>query len=240
VKRFTIGAILFVAACSTEGPTTPPSSDPPPPWGVPITGGTMIVKKSGTAVVADPDRDRVVFVDLAKGTATEVALNPQDEPGRLVEDAAGGVHVALRRGGAVVDFDASNNLVGRRAVCGEPRGIAFDGATNNLFVACNTGELVTLAASGGDPTRVLRLERDLRDVIVQGDKLLITRFRAAELLQVDATGAIVTRDKLPEVQRLDDNFQPIQTPGTVAWRAVPMPNGSVLVTHQRQINHAFH
>ena len=239
MNRFAIGAALLMA-CGTEAPTTPPSSDPPPPWGVPITGGTMLVKKNGTAVVADPDRDRVVFVDLAKGTTTEVALNPQDEPGRLVEDAAGRVHIALRHGGAIVTFDGSNKLIARRAVCAEPRGIAYDAAGDNLQVACNTGELVTLPSAGGDATRVLRLERDLRDVIVAGDKLLVTRFRAAELLQIDATGAILTRDHLPSVQRLDDQFQPLQAPGTVAWKAISLADGSVLVAHQRQVNHALH
>ena len=200
----------------------------------------MIVKTNGTAVVADPDRDRVVFVDLAKGTTTEVALQPQDEPGRLVEDAAGGVHIALRRGGAVADFDANNKLIGRRAVCGEPRGIAFDATSNNLQVACNTGDIVQLSAAGGDPTRVLHVERDLRDILIAGDKLYVTKFRGAELLSIDSTGAVLTRDSLPSVQRLDDNFQPIQAPGTVAWRMLARGDGSVVITHQRQINSALH
>src|SRR5258708_901413 len=95
-------SVLVVVGC-TGGPSTPPSPTPPPPWGVPISGGTMIVTHDGHAVIADPDRDRILSVDLASQTVVnEVALNAGDEPGRLVEDAAGRIHVALRRGGAIV------------------------------------------------------------------------------------------------------------------------------------------
>src|SRR5664279_3183837 len=57
------------------------------------------------AVVADPDRDRLMVVDLDAGTTVEIALQAGDEPGRLVQDAAGRVHVALRRGGALLTIN---------------------------------------------------------------------------------------------------------------------------------------
>src|SRR5262249_37622525 len=83
----------------------PPSSTPPgsavvePP---PFSGGTLLVMADGnTAAAADPDRDRVWIVDLSSlELVSEVKLQLHDEPGRLVEDSAGRVHVALRRGGA--------------------------------------------------------------------------------------------------------------------------------------------
>ena len=69
-----------------------------------VSGGTLRVLSDGqTAVAADPDRDRVYVVDLtARAVSATVPLEAGDEPGRVIEDAAGRVHVALRRGGAVV------------------------------------------------------------------------------------------------------------------------------------------
>lgn len=223
---------LSLGACSlyTEQP------DPPP--GLPISGGTLLVTRDGLrAVASDPDRDRVVIVDLAsRKLVATVALQAGDEPGRLVEDGAGRIHVALRRGGAIVSF-AGNGAVDRRAVCAQPRGIAYQEAGDQLHVACATGELVTLPAAGGAPTRALRLERDLRDVIVQGDGLIVTRFRAAELLRLDAAGTIVSRGTPPAPMR--DHFDMfgsfVQVPAvpSVAYRAIALPDGSVVMTHQR-------
>src|SRR5258707_536707 len=86
------------------------------------------------------------------------ARRPGDEPGRLVEDATGLVHVALRRGGAIVSLDPKTGVLGaRRAVCSAPRGIAFEVGAGLLHVACAGGELVSLPAAGGDPTRTLTL-----------------------------------------------------------------------------------
>src|SRR6476646_9590542 len=115
--------LLFVAAlaaCSGQEP----SKTPPPPWGVPITGGTMLVTRDGTmAIVADPDRDQLVTVDLGtKQVISQFALQPNDEPGRIAEDGNGVVPVALRRGGAVLAIDPHNSTVLSRVnVCAEPR-----------------------------------------------------------------------------------------------------------------------
>ena len=82
----------------------------------------------------------------------------------------------------------------RRNVCPMPRGIAYDASTDAIHVACRGGELVTLPAAGGAATRTVRLDRDLRDVIVSGDHLHVTRFRSAELLVVDrASGRLTSR-----------------------------------------------
>ena len=249
MKRIGSLVLVLAAACGTR---ERPASDPPPPWGVPISGGTMLVTHDGSsAVIADPDRDRLLIVDLSNGNANEIALTAGDEPGRLVEDAAGRVHVALRRGGAVVTV-ANGAIIARRPACGEPRGLAYDATADAIHVACTGGELVTFPAAGGDATRVLHLDRDLRDVIVQGSSLLVTRFRTAELLTIDATGAITSRVVPPTVQRDQDgeacgdcgmgSGSSSQVPAVpaVAWRAVPLPDGRTLVQHQRQLQTTLH
>src|SRR4051794_20451409 len=85
----------------------------------PLTGGTLLALSDGTtAVASDPDRDQVYIVDLSTNAVrATVALQAGDEPGRLVEDGAGQVHVALRRGGAVVSIDPVGGTInGRRIV----------------------------------------------------------------------------------------------------------------------------
>src|SRR5205823_5468718 len=61
----------------------------------PISGGTLLVSRDGKlAVAADSDRDRVYVVDLEqRALRWDVALEAGDEPGRVVEDGAGRVHV---------------------------------------------------------------------------------------------------------------------------------------------------
>jgi len=110
-----------------------------------------------------------------------------------------------------------------------------------VHVACAGGELVSLAASGGNPVRTVRLDRDLRDVVVSGNRLVVTRFRSSELMTVDAQGAVVTRTSPPVVQRF--GFEPIGTTSTgladavpaVAWRTIALPNNRILISHQRQV-----
>src|SRR5262249_25852238 len=125
--------------------TTVVASPPPPP----ISGGTLIIGRDGhTAIASDPDRDRVRFVDLDTRAIDSIALTAGDEPGRLVDDDAGHVFVALRSGGAVAQIDrATKTLIRRDEVCGAPRGIAFDDANRRLYVACLGGELVTIDPS---------------------------------------------------------------------------------------------
>lgn len=203
------------------------SKDPPPA----ISGGTLAVSRDGgIAIAADPDRDRVWVVDLkAQKLSSEIALQKGDEPGRVVEDGAGRFHVALRRGGAVVTIDAAaGKITDRREVCSAPRGVAYDADADALHVACLGGELVTLPAAGGAATRKLRLDRDLRDVVVDGDKLLVSTFRAAELLTVTADGTVANRRKPQQFQMFGQQFEP-----SVAWRMVKLPSGGVAVAHQR-------
>ncbi|HZL16818.1 MAG TPA: hypothetical protein VFG23_03625 [Polyangia bacterium] len=128
--------------------TTASAADPPPA----ISGGTLAILPDGvTAVAADPDRDTIAVANLTTQTLTaKIALQPHDEPGRLVADAAGHVHVILRRGGALVTIDpVAGTIVTRRAACPIPRGVAYDPATDLVHVACMGGELVSFPAAGG-------------------------------------------------------------------------------------------
>lgn len=235
----TLTAAASIAACAPWDMDDDPDYGGPGPGSVvvaesappAISGGTLLVARDGkTAVAADPDRDRVWIVDIdAQRLVSEIPLEAGDEPGRVVEDAAGRFHVLLRRGGAVVTMDAAaGKVIDRRGVCPAPRGIAFDAATGALHIACLGGELVTLPAAGGAATRALRLDRDLRDVVIDGDTLLVSRFRSAEVITLNAAGEIVDRATQPVFQMFGQEFQP-----AVAWRMVGLPHGGAAMVHQR-------
>jgi hypothetical protein len=168
-----------------------PASRPPA-----ISGGTLLLIAQGRkAAVADPERDHVVIVDIDQLlVAATIPLQKGDEPGRLVEDGRGLLHVALRGSGAVATLDpVAGKEVGRVNVCAHPRGLAYDASADTVHVACAGGELVSLAATSGTAVRQLKLDRDLRDVVIDGDHLLVSRFRAAELLVVEADGHVSGR-----------------------------------------------
>lgn len=206
------------------------SAAPPPA----ISGGTLLVTKDGSAAVAaDPDRDRIFVADLVSRTLrAEIALDDGAEPGRVAEDGNGLAFVALRGKGSLATIDITQGkLLETRDVCAAPRGIAYDAAADALHVACAGGELVTLPAKGGAPTAVRKLDVDLRDVVIDGDKLLVSRFKSAELLVVDKDGAVAERRTLPSFTPTifpEQKFEP-----TVAWRTIPAPNGGALMVHQR-------
>ena len=211
--------------------TSTTAADPPPA----ISGGTLAILPDGvTAVAADPDRDSIAVVNLSTRALTaSITLQPHDEPGRLVADAAGRVHVILRRGGALVTVDpAEGTILARRTACPIPRGVAYDPATDLVHVACMGGELVSFPAAGGAATRTLQLPRDLRDVVVDGHTLLVSQFRSAQVLVVDGSGN-VTATLAPPVYgdpsvRLGDSFTP-----STAWRMRAQPGGGAVMLHQR-------
>ena len=193
---------------------------------LPIAGGSLltVVRADGSAiaVASDPEEDTVNVVALTDPPTpiAQVQLQPGDEPGRLVADAAGRVHVALRRGGAVATIlptATGASLLMRRDVCAAPRGLDYDAQTDSVWVACATGELVTLPAGGGDATQSVQVQRDLRDVIVDGDNVYVTRFRSAEVLTLDRSGAMKSH-MLPGAPPLENGVLP-----DVAWRAVHLP-----------------
>ena len=207
-------------------------------WGVnashavPISGGTLLVDRDGTtAVAADADRDRVFLVNLETQGVTEVVLPAGDEPGRSVQDSGRRVHLATRRGGALVTLDLDTGAIqNRRYVCPSPRGVAYDAALDQVHVACQSGELVSLSALGGDAVRVLRPAHDLRDVVVDGDRLLVSRFKSAEILVIGPDGLVVKTLKPPNGT---PSFGARAFEPSVAWRMQKLPSGGVAMLHQR-------
>ena len=203
-----------------------------------ISGGTLRVLADGlTAVAADPDRDRVYVVDLGTRTlSTTVPLSAGDEPGRVIEDAAGLVHVALRRGGAIATFDPRQPqpTVSRTKVCTSPRGLAYQADADLVHVACADGELVSVSATTRQTVRTLQLERDLRDVVVDGSRLRVSRFRSAELLTVEADGTLSPKISLPAFSAPSARSGAMFTAGA-AWQMVAMSGGGVAMLHQRGV-----
>lgn len=210
------------------GITVKAAHQPPP-----ISGGTLLITADDQRVVAaDSDRDLVYVVNTETGTlAHTITLQADDEPGRVIEDAKGRVHVVLRRGGAIVSIDpATGELLSRRAVCKLPRGIAYDEEVDKLHVACASGELYTLPVEGPGAPTIKQLGDDLRDVVVSEGQLVISRFRSADALVVTRDGKAIAHPRLRSVSLGGDSiFDP-----AVAWRMRKMPQRkAVAMIHQR-------
>ena len=215
--------------------------DPAP---LPIAGGTLAIIAQGTkAAIADPDHDQVVVIDLASVTVAKVIpLAVGDDPGRLIEDAGGRLHVALRAGRGVAVLDPETGMSLRRLpVCPLPRGLAYEYNSDSVHVACAGGELVSYLSSSGELVRKLRLERDLRDVVIDGERLLVSRFRAAELLVVARDGSVSANKLRPPTFSGAGGFgggtgggpaaaSPMKP--AVAWRTVAAPGGGALMVYQ--------
>lgn len=206
-------------------------ADAPPP----IHGGTLLVTRDGArAVLADPDRHRVIAVDLPSREVRELMLEPGLLLGRLAEDGAGHVHVLAREGGLVIEIDpASMTELGRHPVCAAPRGIAWQSATDELHVACADGDLVTFGADGSEVRRT-HVAADLRDIEVTDAGLLATRFRSAETILVRPDGTHGAAHRLPAatlVSSMSSTLRQTYEPNT-AVRMVSGTAGTFMV-HQR-------
>ncbi|MBL8717228.1 MAG: c-type cytochrome [Myxococcales bacterium] len=245
---FLLVAVLAVGACDkTEGDDilepVPPTSKPlgsPPDYGPtvraatpppPISGGTLHVTKDGAfAVVADPERDRLSIVELATRAVRHVPFGAQAEPGRIVEDEAGRVHVALRRAGAVATVRLSDGVVeAKRPVCPAPRGIALDPASKQFVVVCVGGEVVDLPLDVAQAAKLrVRMVPDLRDVVVTPTKTFVSTFRAAQVYELTPGAS----DPLPSPLPMAMFKTPLgPMTASVGWRMRPFEGGAVLV-HQ--------
>jgi cytochrome c len=236
---------------SHKGTTAIRAEIPPPA----ISGGTLLATKDGTLLVAsDPDRDQVYFVDIASHALLHTRqLAPGDEPGRLVEDAAGRVHVVLRGGHAIASMTRDEQSpIARREVCDLPRGLAYDGVRDVLHVACAEGKLISMGAAFNGPiARSVDIGRDARDVIARGDELFVTHFRSSELLTLDASGDTMQRQMPPTFSQSEQHFEApvsmsdsscspstvtnvmVESTPTIAWRAIDVPGRGVAMLHQR-------
>jgi hypothetical protein len=255
LRLWIAGCVLIASACNaldTPGPKGSleivPVDDRPalltaaPP--APISGGTLAVSADAAlAVAADPDRDRVSIVDLTAGTARHLALEKGDEPGRVVLDPTGRAFVALRRSGALAVIDlAQASLVQRVPLCAAPRGMALDATTGLLHVACMEGRLLSLNSNTLAVAKDVRVELDLRDVILKGDQLWVSTFKRAELLQVGEAGAVMQRIAPQSFAAQDFSLDPSavqrgelgQMHGRVAYRSLLDATGNMIVLHQAE------
>jgi hypothetical protein len=130
---------------------------------------------------------------------------------------------------------ASGVITARRAVCAAPRGLAYESATDLVHVACAGGEVVSFPAAGGAATRTVMLDRDLRDVVVDNGRLLVTRFRTAEIVTVGPDGKTMERTKPPAFSSIQVRKGQPFTP-SVAWRAIESPSGGMIMVHQRGVD----
>lgn len=196
------------------------AKDPPPA----IAGGTLLVSADEKLIVAaDPDRDAVWLVDSKTKKPAKVALKLHDEPGRIVE-AGDDFFVVLRHAGEIARINrVTQTVTDRFAACAAPRGIAFAAASDSLKVACAGGEFLTLDAKSGELKSKKDLGADLRDVAFDGDLTLVSKYRTAEILVLDADGDLV-RTLRPFV---DEQHQ-----SSLAWRMRENPAGGVVVSHQ--------
>lgn len=213
------------------------SSDVPPK---PLAGGTLLVSSTGRhAFVSDPDRDRIVIVDLEQRSVAAVINTPANaEPGRLVEGSDGRVYGVLRASGQLVVLKPTTRVARFVDVCASPRGVAIDTSADDerLLVACASGELLRL--STGDHPAVMEtvlLEPDLRDVVVSGERIFVSHFRSAQVDMLDASGALLDRlvppgYVAPGADPLTGT-NPVFTPH-VAWRMIARKGGGVWLVHQ--------
>ena len=193
----------------------------------PVVGGTLLVTHDGSTIVAaDPDRDALFLVNEASHSVTTVPLSRGDEPGRIAEGPEGTLFVALRRAGALLRIDVRSAMITQRAaVCASPRGVAYDAKTASVYVACRSGQLLTLEASSLGAKRTLQLDGDLRDVIVREHDLIVTRFTSAEVMVIADDGSVTRRATPPSCGD-----------ATVLYRALALPNGKVALAHQVSSN----
>ncbi len=192
----------------------------------PLLGGTLLVTRDGQfAVAADPDRDKVFIVDVNTEQVTSVALQANDRPGRVVEGPDGVVFVIARGPNALLRVDSSTGGVTRKdQLCAAPSGIAYDAKQEQVVVACRSGQLVNIDPTTLETVRELVLDDDLRDVVVQGDELVVTRFSTTQVIVVDAAG---TPTRLGTLVAEQAGFA-----ANSGFRAVAVPGAGVAVVHQ--------
>ena len=197
-----------------------------------LTGGTLTISPSGdTAIASDPDRDQVLVMSLESGRVlSRVTFTGRSRPGMATVDGRGDFVVALRGLGEVVTFSSrGNGYSNRRKVCSEPTGLAWNAANNTLLVACASGELVTLPDGASTPSATEQPRFDLRDVIVTPTRTWVTTFRSSSLVAVGGSGG----DSQPPSNAIGSAgsvFEP-----RVAWRTRPLPNGGLVMAHQRHV-----
>lgn len=100
--------------------------------------------------------------------------------------------------------------------------------------------MLTVANEKGVVERSFEVGPDVRDVLFVGGRLAITRLRSPEITTLDAYGTAIDRAAPPvgtftttEVVNGESQDETKTFTPTVAWRTVKMPDGSLLMVHQR-------
>lgn len=188
----------------------------------PISGGTLTITPDGsTAVAADPDRDLVHVVSLSSSRVQHtIALEPGDEPGRVVLGTGSLAHVVLRGAGGLATVDLEAGTVrSRQQLCPDPRGLAFDAELATLHVACADGTLVSVDEASGAELERKQLSPDLRDVVLVNGELYVSQLRSASILGEDG------------IRLATPSAAPDSVP-TVAWRTWVGNDGRLWMLHQ--------
>ena len=203
----------------------------------PLRGGGLI-RVDSRYVAVDPDGDRLVIFRHT-GFEDAIALPPRAQPFRLTSnnDFVFASLVGTQQVGAYrID---TPQTIWEVSPCVEPRGV--DAYLEEVYVACASGEVVVLDAHTGETLRRRWLgtaNDDLRDVVIRQDGLYLTRFRSAEVLFLDRFTLVVRKRRSPKTWTEDTAPFPVEEPTrmvpAVAWRAIPRPEGGILVLHQRQ------
>lgn len=199
IRHVSWGLLAVMAGCglNESEPFEVISLDEPPP---PIVGGSLALTADGRlAVAGDADRDLVFALELESGVVTRrLALERGDEPGRLVEDFDGRMHVVLRGGGAVLSFDprASDDAPQRVRVCDAPRGLDVD--LEHVYVACASGEVLRAArAPALDFAPWQKLRAGLMDLVVSEGRVYVSHGRSASVFVLSSEGEIERELRAP-------------------------------------------
>ena len=224
-------AIPLWLSVSCSKSTAPPIDVAAPPA---LSGGTLAVTADAeTVVISDPDRDRIQLVNLRTRAVRSILLAAGALPGRIALDGTGRAFVALRGADSVAVVDLERGIVEATvAACTNPRGIAYEAATTRIHVVCASGTLLSFDRT----LRVVRtvaVDRDVRDIVVVGTELWLSRFKSATLLRVSAEGAIVQRQEPPGLGG--------GSVARVAWRMLASPGaqGGAFMLHQHAATQAI-
>lgn len=249
------GSELITEDNFTERDVRPPvrARTPPPPIG----GGAVLFSRDGHQVVAaDPARDTLWVIDLrTKQVTRTLTLAQGSEPFRLAADPAGRVHAILRGSGEIVSFSLDDEQPPtRRRVCESPRGLAWSDREQAFLVTCRDGQLVKASETSGDVQVMRRLQADLRDIVIQRDarvsteRVHVSRFKSAQVLELSPIAGMSERSSLTPPEVLAQPLPPLPTvedagspeapalvaqhhSPSVAWRALASQQGTLLL-HQ--------
>jgi len=220
------GGSQNVTECGTPIDSTPATSHGTPQA---ISGGVMAATGHGTVVIADSDR-AVIWVVKSKGTEmSSLRLAAGDLPGRTIAGPDGTAFVVLRGANQIARVDTRTEQLERFDTCRSPRALSYDPRSAALTVGCADGTLERFHDRAREQLNVSFKVNDLRDLAQDGDRLIATSFRSAQVYSISSTGQT---SELPH-QNVGDAGVP-----RVAWRLIPGPLRP-LISYQTHLTQAL-